>query len=231
VLSVDFAALAYAATAEHSVEVPRAAPAARVAVLMGVFTVVATAVATLSRAPGCLPPGVLKEGTLCAGTLVVAVLSAYAVAAMAMSWCCFGRRAWLAGLYIGWAAGETVLGVGAGFGLQFVSAWLFVDTEGHAIAHQWTWFWHLVQVNHLLSWASVGLQIVIFWLLLRTRAVRAHLPPRRSTPVPQLTNISIMGWGLDGRPELASGTPFVECCRGSGSEVPANRTGARAKPS
>eukprot|EP00747_Dinoflagellata_sp_TGD_P167654 gnl/TRDRNA2_/TRDRNA2_192411_c0_seq1.p1 gnl/TRDRNA2_/TRDRNA2_192411_c0~~gnl/TRDRNA2_/TRDRNA2_192411_c0_seq1.p1 ORF type:complete len:602 (+),score=83.50 gnl/TRDRNA2_/TRDRNA2_192411_c0_seq1:89-1807(+) len=70
-------------------------------------------------------------------------------------------------LYYFWAAAESLLGVALAHGLVFGTSTLLADVDD-SILPRWQWFWALVIVNCVLSWASVVLQCFAIRCLVRS---------------------------------------------------------------
>ncbi len=157
----------------------KARPLARLAAATGVVMVLAAATVTFSRLPMCLPPNMLswpKDTVLCAGPLVAGLFVIWFALSMALALCC--RTSPLTGLYVGWAAGDMLFGVGVGQGLTFGMRMLLKDVSaGGRIDPDWLWLWRLGVTINVLAWAAFLAQLAVFWFLCQQRPVIAPPAP------------------------------------------------------
>ncbi len=161
----------------------KARPLARLAAAAGVVLVLAAATVTFSRLPMCLPPNTLswpKDTVLCVGPLLAGLFVVWFGVSMALALCC--RTSPLVGLYVGWAAGDMLLGVGVGQGLTFGSRMLLKDVSaGGRIDPDWLWLWIVVVTINVLAWGAFLAQLAVFWFLCQQRP--KHAPGMAPTPV------------------------------------------------
>ena len=158
----------------------KASPCARLATATGVALVPVVAIVTFSRLPMCLPPNTLswpQDTVLCFGPLVAALMAMWFGISVALALCC--RASPLAGLYVGWAAGETLFSVAVGQGLPFGMKMLLKDVSaGGQIDPDWLWLWRVGITINALAWAAVLAQLAVFWFLCQQRPlIMPQVPP------------------------------------------------------
>lgn len=151
--------------------VRKARPLARLAAATGVVLVLATATITFSRLPMCLPANTLswpKDTVLCAGPLAAGLFVVWFGLSMAFALCC--NKPPLVGLYVGWATGDMLMGVGVGQGLTFGARMLLKDVSaGGRIDPDWLWLWNVCVTINVLAWAAFLAQLAVFWFLCHER--------------------------------------------------------------
>ena len=181
----------------------KAPPCARLAAATGVALVPVVAIVTFSRLPMCLPPNTLswpQDTVLCFGPLVAALMVMWFGISVALALCC--RASPLAGLYVGWAAGDTLFAVAVGQGLPFGMRMLLKDVSaGGAIDPDWLWLWRVGITINALAWAAFLAQLAVFWFLCQQRPLIAPL--------------------------VVSPTPAIE---GTGDEIPAVNMDKHTRP-
>ena len=183
-LCVVLVNLAVGAYAVGRGTVRKARPCARFAVGSGVALVLILATATFSRLPMCLPPNMFdwlpKDTVICAGPLVGALFIVWFGFSVTITLCC--RASPLGGLYVGWAAGDMLIGVGVGGGLTFGMKMLLKDAAaGGHIDSAWTWLWGVGIAIHAMAWASFFVQGAVIWLLCQQYPATS---PRGIAPAP-----------------------------------------------
>ena len=187
-LCLVLANLAVAAYAVGRGTARKADPRARAAVASGVAMVPLLATVTFSRLPMCLPPNMIswlpEDSVVCFGPVVAALCIVWFGCSVALTLCC--RASPLGGLYVGWAVGDMLFGVGIGGGLTFGMRMLLKDAAaGGEIDSEWAWLWRVGIAIHVLAWAAFLIQEAILGLLCENRSAGAS--PRKVAPVPPAT--------------------------------------------